>query len=146
MPHATPGEIASVVFAAGKGSRMTGYEGNKTLLPLIPTGASPYEGERPMLLEVLENLPPGPKGVVVHHRAEDVRTVTAGAGLDVAHLFQEVTNGTGGALLAARPSSNPCRRARSSSPWGCSLDPSFHLSRNRGAARLSRPRHSGFFT
>mgnify|MGYP001370119256 CR=1 FL=1 len=101
MLCATPREMASVVFAAGKGSRMTGYDGNKTLLPLTPTGPSPYEGDRPMLLEVLKNLPPGPKGVVVHYRAEDVRRATEGS--NVTHLYQEVTNGTGGALLAARP-------------------------------------------
>ena len=79
---------------------MQGFEGNKTLLPLVP-GALPYEGERPMLLEVLSNLPPGPKGVVVHHRVEDVRAATDGLG--VRYLFQPETNGTGGALLAARP-------------------------------------------
>jgi molybdopterin-guanine dinucleotide biosynthesis protein A len=58
-------EVASVVFAAGRGSRMTGYEGNKTLLPLVPAHGSLYEGERPLLVEVLENLPPGPKGIVI---------------------------------------------------------------------------------
>lgn len=100
MVHSEEDAIACVVFAAGKGSRMTGYEGNKTLLPLIPSGDSPFEGTRPLLLEVLENLPPGPKGVVVHHRSEDVRRATEG--FRVACLFQEVTNGTGGALLAAR--------------------------------------------
>lgn len=94
------GIIASVVFAAGKGSRMTGYEGNKTLLPLIPK-ASSYEGERPFLREVIENLPSGPKGIVVHHRAEDVLKATEDLG--VTYLFQPTTNGTGGALLAARP-------------------------------------------
>jgi len=101
MQPALSEEVASIVFAAGKGSRMTGYEGNKTLLPLIPLGSSPYEGDHPLLLEVLENLPPGPKGVVVHHRSEDVRRAAEGFG--VSCLFQEITNGTGGALLAARP-------------------------------------------
>ncbi len=93
-------QAASVVFAAGKGSRMLGFEGNKTLLPLVP-GASLYEGQRPMLLEVLSNLPPGPKGIVVHHRAEDVKAATQVLG--VQYLFQPETNGTGGAILAARP-------------------------------------------
>lgn len=93
-------QAASVVFAAGKGSRMLGFEGNKTLLPLV-AGASLYEGERPMLLEVLSNLPPGPKGIVVHHRAKDVQVATQGLG--VQYLFQPETNGTGGAILAARP-------------------------------------------
>lgn len=100
--------IAGIIFAAGKGSRMTGYEGNKTLLPLAPGGESPYSGERPLLLETLRNLPPGPKGIVVHHREEDVRKATEG--LDVSYLRQEIPNGTGGALLAARSflESVPC--------------------------------------
>ncbi|HOV86545.1 MAG TPA: NTP transferase domain-containing protein [Syntrophobacteraceae bacterium] len=91
---------AAVVFAAGKGTRMVGYQGNKTLLPLIP-GGSPYNGERPLLLEVLSNLPPGPKGIVVHHCARQVKEATAGQG--AVYLFQPSTNGTGGALLSARP-------------------------------------------
>lgn len=90
---------ASVVFAAGKGSRMTGYEGNKTLLPLVP-GESLYTGHHPLLLEVLQNLPPGPAGIVVNHRAEEVRGATRR--LPVTYCHQPVTNGTGGALLAAR--------------------------------------------
>lgn len=93
--------VASVIFAAGKGSRMVGYAGNKTLLPLIPSPDSPYAGSRPLLVEVLENLPPGPKGVVVHHCADEVKRATAQMGLS--YLDQPVTNGTGGALLAARP-------------------------------------------
>lgn len=92
-------ETASIVFAAGKGTRMTGYSGNKTLLPLIP-GKSLFEGDRPLIREVLENLPPGPKGIVVNHRAEDVMKATAGPGIEYIH--QPATNGTGGALLAAR--------------------------------------------
>ncbi|HBZ55844.1 MAG TPA: MobA-like NTP transferase domain containing protein [Syntrophobacteraceae bacterium] len=91
--------IASIILAAGKGSRMLGYEGNKTLLPLLP-GSSPYSGDRPMLLEVLDNLPHGPKGIVVHHFAEAVRTATQH--LQVSYLLQPVTNGTGGAVLTAR--------------------------------------------
>ncbi|ROQ89876.1 NTP transferase domain-containing protein [Desulfosoma caldarium] len=92
---------ASLILAAGKGSRMIGYDGNKTLLPLRPTAHNPYEGSRPMLVEVLENLPLGPKGIVVHHRAEDVRRATSSLGCT--YIFQPVTDGTGGALLAARP-------------------------------------------
>ena len=91
-------EIVSIVFAAGKGSRMKGYEGNKTLLPLI-SEKSIYEGSRPLLIEVLENLPPGPKGIVVHHFAEQVEEAAAGRGAEF--IFQSKTNGTGGALLAA---------------------------------------------
>lgn len=90
---------ASVILAAGKGSRMTGYEGNKTLLPLVPAGDL-FTGERPMLLEVIENLPPGPKAVVVHHCKEDV--IQATSHLGVTFLEQTAPNGTGGAVLAAR--------------------------------------------
>lgn len=92
--------IASVVFAAGKGSRMIGYGGNKTLLPLLPKGG-PYQGERPLLLEVLANLPSGPKAIVINHQGDAVRSATAHLQLD--YLEQPTTNGTGGALLAARP-------------------------------------------
>ncbi len=79
---------------------MKGYGGNKTLLPLIPED-SPYSGKRPILLHIIENLPPGPKAVVVHHRKEDIREATRQ--LDITYSEQPVLNGTGGALLAARP-------------------------------------------
>lgn len=95
----SPGEVVSIVFAAGKGSRMTGYDGNKTLLPLMPV-TSLYQGQQPLLVEVLENLPSGPKGIVVHHFAEEVEKATEF--FDVMYIFQPLTNGTGGALLAAR--------------------------------------------
>jgi bifunctional UDP-N-acetylglucosamine pyrophosphorylase/glucosamine-1-phosphate N-acetyltransferase len=91
---------ASLVFAAGRGSRMEGYDGNKTLLPLIPKN-SPYQGSHPILLEILQSLPPGPKGVVVNHREADVMAATSRLG--VSYLKQPQLNGTGGALLAARP-------------------------------------------
>jgi bifunctional UDP-N-acetylglucosamine pyrophosphorylase / glucosamine-1-phosphate N-acetyltransferase len=91
---------ASIIFAAGKGSRMIGYEGNKTLLPLISSG-SLYGGEYPLLHQVLHCLPTGPKGIVVNHCAEDVRRATEALG--VSYILQETTNGTGGALLASRP-------------------------------------------
>ena len=94
------GCVASIILAAGKGSRMVGFEGNKTLLPLLPH-ASIYSGDRPLLLEVLENLPDGPKGIVVHHFADAVEAATGALG--VTYLPQLVTNGTGGAVLAARP-------------------------------------------
>jgi bifunctional N-acetylglucosamine-1-phosphate-uridyltransferase/glucosamine-1-phosphate-acetyltransferase GlmU-like protein len=51
-------------------------------------------------MEVLQNLPRGPKGIVVNHCAHEVREATRGLG--VAFCHQPVTNGTGGALLAAR--------------------------------------------
>lgn len=92
-------DIASIVMAAGRGTRMKGYEGNKTLLPLIP-GESPYEGERPILLHILESLPAGPKAVVIHYRREDV--VEQAGAFGVAFYEQPVLNGTGGALLAAK--------------------------------------------
>jgi bifunctional UDP-N-acetylglucosamine pyrophosphorylase / glucosamine-1-phosphate N-acetyltransferase len=91
---------SSVIFAAGKGSRMIGYSGNKTLLPLVPE-AGPYEGSHPLLLEVLQNLPHGHKTIVVNHCADDVRAITQDLGVTFCH--QPETNGTGGALLAARP-------------------------------------------
>jgi len=91
--------VASLVFAAGRGTRMKGYSGNKTLLPLIPA-KSRYQGVRPLIREVLDNLPSGPKGIVVNYHAERVRSVTEGQG--ISFVYQPVTNGTGGALLAAR--------------------------------------------
>ncbi|MBW2248885.1 MAG: MobA-like NTP transferase domain containing protein, partial [Deltaproteobacteria bacterium] len=64
-------EIASIIMAAGRGSRMTGYEGNKTLLPLWP-GTSTFEGSHPILLHLLANLPAGQKALIVNHCKEDV--------------------------------------------------------------------------
>lgn len=91
-------ETAAVIMAAGRGSRMEGFDGNKTLLPLVP-GASVFEGRRPILRHVLQNLPPGPKALVVHHRRETVMAQTADMG--VTYCYQPALNGTGGALLAA---------------------------------------------
>jgi bifunctional UDP-N-acetylglucosamine pyrophosphorylase/glucosamine-1-phosphate N-acetyltransferase len=92
--------IASIVMAAGRGSRMKGFEGNKTLLPLVPL-ASPYQGTRPILLHILESLPPGPKALIVNHGKDAVMKATRS--LDVTYQEQPVLNGTGGALLAAAP-------------------------------------------
>ena len=92
-------EIASLILSAGKGSRMKGFKGNKTLLPLIP-GASTFEGSHPILLQILNHLPPGPKALVVHHKKEDVLEATQSLGLT--YCEQPTLNGTGGALLAAR--------------------------------------------
>ncbi len=92
-------QAVNIVFAAGKGTRMLGYAGNKTLLPLIAKGST-YEGEHPLLIEVLQNLPAGPVGIVVNHCAEDVERATRG--FPVTYIPQPLTNGTGGALLAAR--------------------------------------------
>jgi bifunctional UDP-N-acetylglucosamine pyrophosphorylase/glucosamine-1-phosphate N-acetyltransferase len=79
---------------------MAEHNGNKTLLPLEP-GPSPFEGKRPILLHILEQLPSGPKAVVIHHRREDVIRATRHLGLT--YCDQPSLNGTGGALLAARP-------------------------------------------
>ena len=102
-------EIASIIMAAGRGSRMTGYEGNKTLLPLRP-GTSTFEGSHPILLHLLENLPAGQKALIVNHCKEDVITQTRH--LDVTCCEQPVLNGTGGAILAARSfiESQPCSK------------------------------------
>lgn len=89
----------SVVMAAGRGSRMAEFEGNKTLLPLVPT-RSPYEGRHPILLHILANLPPGPKAIVVNYRMEDVKAATQD--FSPSYCLQPELNGTGGALLAAR--------------------------------------------
>ncbi|MEW6666470.1 MAG: NTP transferase domain-containing protein [Thermodesulfobacteriota bacterium] len=91
-------ETASLVFAAGKGSRMKGFEGNKTLLPLVP-GRSHFEGSQPILLHILGSLPPGPKALVIHHRGEEVMGCTRDLGLR--YYVQPDLNGTGGALLSA---------------------------------------------
>lgn len=95
----TETETASLIMAAGRGSRMKEYEGNKTLLPLVPD-RSPFEGTRPILLHILDSLPPGPKAVVVHHRKEAVLAATRRKGVE--YCEQKTLDGTGGALLAAQ--------------------------------------------
>lgn len=94
----SPLQIASLIFAAGRGSRMKGYDGNKTLLPLSP-GPDPYHGDCPILTRILDNLPDGPKALVLNHRKADVMRATQSYG--VTYCEQETLNGTGGALLAA---------------------------------------------
>jgi len=91
-------KIVSVILAAGRGSRMKGYAGNKTLLPLVP-GKSPYEGKIPILFHILTHLPSGPRVVIVNHAKEDV--IAATKNLGVTYREQPELNGTGGALLAA---------------------------------------------
>lgn len=92
-------QTASIIMAAGRGSRMKGYSGSKTLLPLIPQ-VSMYDGVRPILRHILDQLPPGPKAVIVNHCKNDVMAVTQ---LPVENYYEQpVLNGTGGALLAAR--------------------------------------------
>jgi bifunctional UDP-N-acetylglucosamine pyrophosphorylase/glucosamine-1-phosphate N-acetyltransferase len=77
---------------------MKGYAGNKTLLPLVPA-ESIYEGRRPILIHLLENLPPGPKALVVHHGKQEV--IAATRHLKPVYCEQPALNGTGGAILAA---------------------------------------------
>jgi len=92
------GTVASIILAAGRGSRMKGFEGNKTLLPLLPY-ANPFQGSHPLLVHIIHSLPPGPKAVVVNHRKEEVMEATRSLGL--IYCEQPELNGTGGALLAA---------------------------------------------
>ena len=92
--------IATIIMAAGRGSRMTGYAGNKTLLPLEPEN-SPFHGGHPILLHIVDQLPIGPKAIVVNHCQDDVRNATGH--LDLTYIEQPVLNGTGGAILACRP-------------------------------------------
>jgi len=91
-------KTASIIFAAGKGSRMKGYDGNKTLLPMV-AGKSPFEGSQPILLRIIDTLPEGPKALVVNYKKEEV--IKATSGLNLVYCEQPVVNGTGGALLAA---------------------------------------------
>jgi bifunctional UDP-N-acetylglucosamine pyrophosphorylase/glucosamine-1-phosphate N-acetyltransferase len=90
---------ASIIFAAGKGSRMKDFDGNKTLLPLR-AAQSPFEGSHPILIQILNCLPPGPKALVINYKKEDVIEVTRSLGLT--YCEQPLLNGTGGALLASQ--------------------------------------------
>lgn len=92
-------EAASIIFAAGYGSRMKGFSGNKTLLPLVP-GSNPFEGEYPIISQVIDSLPRGPKALVINHRRDEVIAVTRDLG--VFYYDQALPNGTGGALIAAQ--------------------------------------------
>ena len=92
--------IASIVMAAGRGSRMKDFEGNKTLLPLLPLD-SPYRGTQPILLHILHSLPDGPKALIVNYEKDAVMEATRSLGLTCRE--QPALNGTGGALLAAAP-------------------------------------------
>ena len=92
-------DVISVVMAAGRGSRMKAFDGNKTLLPLVP-GQSIFEGGEPILVHVMRSLPPGEKAVIVHHRADAVKAATRS--FSPTYCLQPDLNGTGGALLAGR--------------------------------------------
>jgi bifunctional UDP-N-acetylglucosamine pyrophosphorylase/glucosamine-1-phosphate N-acetyltransferase len=93
-------KIASLILAAGRGSRMKEFDGNKTLLPLV-TGNSSREDSHPILLEILSNLPSGPKAIVVNYKKEDI--ISATRDFSLTYCEQPKLNGTGGALLAAIP-------------------------------------------
>jgi bifunctional UDP-N-acetylglucosamine pyrophosphorylase / glucosamine-1-phosphate N-acetyltransferase len=101
--------VGAIIMAAGRGSRMKDYTGNKTLLPLVP-GASLFEGRQPLLLQLMQSLPAGPKALVVNHCKEDV--IQATDSLGVSYCEQPRLNGTGGAILAARDfiASQACSR------------------------------------
>ncbi len=90
---------ASIIMAAGRGSRMKGFSGNKTLLPLEP-GASIYHGSQPILMHLFSSLPEGPKAIILNHCREDV--MDAVGAFEVSFCEQSLLNGTGGAILAAR--------------------------------------------
>lgn len=95
----TSKKTASLILAAGRGSRMKGFDGNKTLLPLVPSG-SPFTGAHPILLNILGNLPPGPRAIVINYKKGDVMEATRS--LRLFYYDQPLLNGTGGALIAAR--------------------------------------------
>ena len=98
MQAVTRQPAASIVMAAGRGSRMTHYTGSKTLLPLEPV-TSVYEGRHPIILHLMERLPDGPKAVIVNHCKADVIDATRASG--AVCIEQPDLNGTGGAILAA---------------------------------------------
>ena len=85
-------------MAAGRGSRMKGYGGNKTLLPLIPVD-SPFIGQRSLLMNLMASLPEGPKAIIVNHCKEEI--ISSVEGLGMTFCEQPVLNGTGGAIIAA---------------------------------------------
>ncbi len=90
--------IASIVMAAGRGSRMKNYTGSKTLLPLEPD-KTVFDGRHPIILHLLDRLPAGPKALIVNHCKEDVVAATRSSG--AIYIDQSILNGTGGAILAA---------------------------------------------
>ena len=97
-PNDSQSPVVSIIMAAGRGSRMKGYDGNKTLLPLKPK-RSMFDGSHPILMHLMENLPQGPKALIVNHCQQAVRAATARTGVE--YYEQPVLNGTGGAILAA---------------------------------------------
>lgn len=90
--------VATIIMAAGRGSRMQGYAGNKTLLPLVQDD-SVFNGSQPIILHLMENLPDGPKCLIVNHCKDQVMHATRRTG--AVYCEQPMLNGTGGAILAA---------------------------------------------
>jgi bifunctional UDP-N-acetylglucosamine pyrophosphorylase/glucosamine-1-phosphate N-acetyltransferase len=90
--------VTSIIMAAGRGSRMKGYEGNKTLLPLEPC-RSVFDGRHPIIMHLMKNLPDGSTSLIVNHGKADVMATTRDSG--AVYCEQPVLNGTGGAILAA---------------------------------------------
>jgi bifunctional UDP-N-acetylglucosamine pyrophosphorylase / glucosamine-1-phosphate N-acetyltransferase len=90
--------IASIILAAGYGSRMKHYKGNKTLLPLTVEG-NLYKGNNLVISEVIKNLPEGPKAIVVNYRKDEV--IAATSSRNIFYCEQPAANGTGGALISA---------------------------------------------
>lgn len=97
LTEAAP-NVLSIIMAAGRGSRMKGYSGNKTLLPLVP-GSSTFKGRHPIVMHLMEHLPAGPRVLIVNHCQDEVRAITCDTG--ATYCEQPVLNGTGGAILAA---------------------------------------------
>ncbi|RLB12123.1 MAG: MobA-like NTP transferase domain containing protein [Deltaproteobacteria bacterium] len=87
-------KVLSIILAAGRGTRMKGYQKNKTTISLL----SGYE--YPIILEILKNTPPGNKVIVVNYKKEDVFKATRHSRW-VIYCEQPELNGTGGAILAA---------------------------------------------
>jgi bifunctional UDP-N-acetylglucosamine pyrophosphorylase / glucosamine-1-phosphate N-acetyltransferase len=78
---------------------MRDYSGNKTLLPLAPRN-SVYNGHRPIIMHLMENLPSGPRCLIVNHCKSQVIDATRATG--AVYCEQPVLNGTGGAILASK--------------------------------------------
>ena len=97
-PTDTHPQVVSIIMAAGRGSRMKGYSGNKTLLPLKP-GSSVFTGRQPVIMHLMAHLPPGPRCLIVNHCKDQVMEITRDTG--AVYCQQPVLNGTGGAILAA---------------------------------------------
>jgi len=84
--------ILSIILAAGRGSRMKGFQKNKTCISLL------QDYDYPMILEILKNTF-GKKVIIVNYRKGDVIKATSFI-KDVIYCEQPELNGTGGAILS----------------------------------------------